>query len=146
MGCDMCGKSAELYRAIIEDAELNVCENCAKFGKVLGKQDLETISQGKKHVQRPTTEKVELIAENFADLIRKKREGLGLTQKEFAQKINEKESLIHKIETGSLEPSILLARKLEKMLKIKLVEDYEETHEKVQKKKEDGFTIGDFMN
>ncbi len=143
MGCDMCGRQAELYRAVIEDVELNVCESCAKFGKVVGRREAE-LKPGKRFSEQKS-EKMELIVDNFSGLIKKKREDLKLTQKEFAQKINEKESVIHKIETGGLEPSLALARKLEKMLKIKLVEEHEEVHEKAQKNREEGFTIGDFI-
>ncbi len=60
-------------------------------------------------------------------------------------KINEKESLIHQIETGRFEPNIALTRKLEKFLKIKLIEEHEEIHKGKTKIKTDKFTIGDFI-
>ena len=90
-------------------------------------------------------EKIELLVEGCADLIKKKRESMGISQKDFAIKINEKESMIHKIETGIFRPSISLAKKLGKFLGIKLIEEHQETHEKFKKPKEEGFTLGDFI-
>jgi len=59
--------------------------------------------------------------------------------------MNEKESLIQKIESGHYEPSILLAKKIGRFLKIKLLEEHEEKHEKQSKSKTDSLTIGDFI-
>ena len=94
----------------------------------------------------PQEEKIELIVENYAELVKKKRESIGLTQKEFANKINEKESTIHKIETGVWQPNLILAKKLEKTLGLKLIEEHQEKHESSKNKKIEGFTLGDFIN
>ncbi len=144
MNCDLCGKIDErLNRAIIEGVELSVCTACSKFGKVLGQ--LKTfIKQTKREISKE--ERTELLVENYAEIIKKKRESMGLTQKEFANKLNEKETTIHKIETGVLSPSLPLARKLEKLLGIKLIEEYEEKHMVSNKKRTEGFTLGDFLN
>ena len=58
-----------------------------------------------------------------------------------------KESLLHKIETGSFEPTIDLARKLERLLHIVLVETRGETLAAVAKSehKSEGLTIGDIL-
>ena len=140
----MCGSEGKLYKTIIEDAQLNVCHECSKFGKVTGiveqKQANEITS--KAEIQ---TEVMEIIVEDYAEKIRKKRESLGLKQEEFAKKISEKESLVQKIESGHLEPSIGLAKKIGRFLKIKLTEEHEETHEKQATTKTDSFTIGDFI-
>ena len=39
----MCGKETELLKALVEGAELNVCENCASFGRVIGKIKEESV-------------------------------------------------------------------------------------------------------
>ena len=41
---------------------------------------------------------------------------MSMTQKQFAKYINLKESMLHKIETGSFEPPLDMAKKLEKIL------------------------------
>ena len=140
----MCGSEGKLYRALIEDAKLNVCHECSKFGKVIAivKQDDEIESQKRKE---PETEVMQIIVDNYAEKIRKKRESLGLKQEEFAKKINEKESLIQKIESGHFDPSLGLAKKIGNFLKIKLIEEHEERHEPHAKTKTGAFTIGDFI-
>lgn len=143
----MCGSEGKLYRAIIEDAQLKVCHECSKFGKVTGIiQQIpdKTIQNDVK--REPEAEVMDVIVEDYAEKIRKKRESFGLKQEEFAKKINEKESLVQKIESGHFEPSINLAKKIQRFLKIKLVEEHEEKYEKQTSTKTDSFTIGDFIN
>ena len=41
MNCDMCGKSGDIHVALVEGTELNVCDNCARFGKILRKVEIE---------------------------------------------------------------------------------------------------------
>jgi putative transcription factor len=146
MKCDMCGSEGKLYQAVIEDAELNLCHECSKFGKVTGivEQKDAAIKENKSN-QELQTEVMEIIVDSYAEKIRKKRESLGLKQEEFAKKISEKESLIQKIESGHFEPSIGLAKKIGKFLKIKLIEEYEERHEKQTHSKTNSFTLGDFI-
>ena len=148
INCDLCGRTTEsLANAIIEGVQLDVCTECAKFGKVIAikrpsaKEQIKQIAK-----QQEKEEKIELLVENYAEIIKKKREEIGLTQKEFANRINEKESTIHKIETGALEPPLHLAKKLENALGIKLIEQHEEIHENLRKSRIEGFTLGDFIN
>lgn len=152
MQCEMCGSEAGLFRVSIEDAILNVCKNCSKYGKVLSKVKVEEPKKKKKEQKRlekaklqPEKETIFVIISNYATKIKNKREKLGLKQRDFAKLINEKESLVSKLETGAVEPSIKLARKLEKFLKIKLVEEYEETGKRLPKTKSGSVTIGDLI-
>ncbi|MBI2557921.1 TIGR00270 family protein [Candidatus Woesearchaeota archaeon] len=151
INCDLCGKANEnLNRAIIEGVELEVCNDCSKFGKVIAHVKRPSVKEQAKLIRKKTLqdneEKIELLVEGYSDLIKKRREAMGLTQKDFASKINEKESTIHHIETGSFEPPLNLAKKLERFLGVKLVEEHEEKHEPVKMGKEIGFTLGDFIN
>ena len=139
-----------LLRVLIEGVELNVCGECSRFGKILAPVHRPGPKEQHKHFQRnmqakEKEEKIEMIVENYAEIIKKKREATGLSQKDFANKISEKESTLHHIETGTLEPSLSLAKKLEKILAIKLIESHEEHHELIKKSKEEGFTLGDFI-
>ena len=139
--CEICGEETELVKAIVEGSLLEVCENCAKFGNII------VVNQPKKEeksVKRLTTEVINIITPEYYKLIKQAREKLGLKQAELALKINEKESLIHKLETGSLQPTLALARKLEKILKINLVELYQESKEVLNLKNEQ-LTIGDLV-
>jgi putative transcription factor len=155
MQCDMCGSSQATTRAIVEQIEMTVCKDCSKFGQVLGNVMVKTAVfkdniKNRITASRPlATEKQvqELVMTTYPLILRKKREQLGMTQKEFASLILEKESVLQKMETGHMEPSIITARKLERILKIKLVEEYEEDSSKGLGKKEnpEQFTIGDII-
>ena len=139
--CEICGEDRELIKALIEGSLLNVCENCAKFGNAVVIKKLE---YEQKLVKKLTNEVINIINQDYPKLIKNAREKLGLKQQELAMKINEKESIIHKLETGSLQPTILLARKLERTLNISLVELYQESHETLNLK-DDNLTIGDIL-
>ena len=142
MQCDLCGTEEHLVRTAIEGTELNVCRKCSSYGKVLGRPVLS--EHGFSRPALPV-ERIQMIIPDYPSAIRTKRESLGMTQKDFAQRLNEKESIIHKIEIGSYEPSIPLARKLERLLKIRLVDQVEEKHEKTEKQSSNQLTIGDLI-
>ena len=148
MGCDICGKEEKLFRTIIEGTELKVCMNCGKFGKVLG--PVKEIEKEERLIKREIStvheiEEIEDIVPNFSQILKKKRESMRLEQKDFAKKISEKESVVHKMETGEFKPSIKTARKSERILGIKLIEEYEEEHIGFKSGKSEGFTIGDLI-
>lgn len=133
---------------------LNVCENCAKFGKVVAdvreKKYIEKIQKKKQKEKKakPLISEDELIQSvvgDFSKIIKEKRESLGLKQEDFAKKINEKVSLIHKIETDNFEPSLSLARKIEKFLRVKLIEQRSSDVGHIEKTKSEAFTLGDFV-
>ena len=81
---------------------------------------------------------------NFPEKIREKREKLGLKQKEFAKFLAERESLVHKLESWEIMPSIELARKMERQLGIDLIEQ-KEISSQGMKAKTQAFTIGDVL-
>ena len=149
INCDLCGKTENsLSRAIIEGVELSVCSKCGKFGKILPPVKRYSAKEQHKLAQKAEekNEKIELLVESYHEIIKKGREAMGLSQKDFALKISEKESLVHKMETGHFTPTISMARKLEKILGVKFVEEHEERRELLKKgKKTEVFTLGDFI-
>lgn len=151
INCDMCGKETRLLKTDIEGSILNLCEECSKFGKVIS-----VVKEKKKEVKKKVKEEIKIepekeeefiltIISNYGEIIKKKREQLRIKQEDFAKKINEKKALIHKIETNQFEPPIALARKIEKFLHIKLIEQQELESSGVGKPKREHFTIGDFI-
>ena len=150
--CDMCGKEKEnLYKAEIEGTKLNVCGECAKYGNIISapkRQEPKIKKQviiRKSEPEIPEKRLIYMVSPDFASKVRNKREKLGLKQKEFAKKISEKESVVHKLETGEFTPSLKLARKLEIILEIQLIESYEEEEKQEIKKEAKDFTIGDML-
>lgn len=143
--CELCGKRAKrVMDVVIEGSLISVCPACANYGKtvILERPNSESQRRIKKI---PLVEENYLITKNYPQLIKQARESQGLLQKELAEKIGEKESVIHQLESGSLEPSAILAKKLENFLKINLIEKYEETNKKISLS-DTSLTIGDLLN
>jgi len=150
--CDMCGNEAHLLKAKIEGTVLDVCPNCARFGEVIARpapifsKNIPTPRQAAPVRRR--REIVQVIVEDYGQKIRQARERKGLTQEQFAGQLNERESIIQKMESEHFKPSINLARKLERMLHVRLVEEYSESGEipiPTKKSKTETFTLGDFV-
>ena len=141
--CNICGWSRDkLSKSIIEGTLVSVCEECAKFGKIVD----TPIEISKQHYNR--FEEIELIEEGYNNKIRKARERKNLTQVELARSLAEKGSIIHNVESGRLRPDLKLAKKLEVFLGITIVvKDIIET-KKTDKInfKDDNLTIGDILN
>ncbi len=142
--CEMCGVRGSLYRANVEGTMLSVCRKCAGFGRVVGREEKAVQAAKPKPVEKKP-ELLQVIVGGFGPIIRSARERRGLKQKEFARAIAEKESLVQKLESGSFEPSIQLARKIESFLKVKLVEQHEEKHEAGFRAAQPSLTIGDVL-
>ena len=86
------------------------------------------------------------VTGSYATILRQAREKQGLSQEDFAMFLQEKESIVSKWEQGRMQPSVEVARRLEKTLGVSLVvEDVEQAVEKEKNVRADGFTLGDFM-
>ena len=136
MRCEVCGQKIQTnpITAIIEGAKLTVCVECSKHGRIVTQDEYTPKPKptSKLSARTPVTMtqkkkpeiKVEItqeIIEDYTSKIRQAREKLGLTHEDLAKKINEKTSVIGKLETGKIQPSNILATKLEHALKIKLL-------------------------
>jgi putative transcription factor len=147
MNCEMCGEpSDKLIKVRISGAILNVCPSCARFGDPVEEKKLNKISENitikfpekkinvvtykkpfkkqspaKKPVKRENVEDYDVV-EDYAELIKNKREEMNMTQEDLAKKIFERKNVLSNIERGELLPDIGTAKKLEKVLDIKLLE------------------------
>jgi putative transcription factor len=133
--CEVCGCKihGSPIRAVIEGAKLTVCVECAKYGKIIREEELELGQRVPKkapvpfsaRIQKKTVgAKVEItqeVVEGYHAKIRQAREKLGLSHEELGKKINEKASVLSKLETGKMTPNNVLVTKLEHALKIKLL-------------------------
>ncbi|RLE52974.1 MAG: TIGR00270 family protein [Candidatus Methanomethylicota archaeon] len=133
MNCEICGKPiiGTPRRIVIEKTTLTVCAECAKYGvpaplkTTTRKVVLKRVTQPK-----PTsnlTQDVDLV-EDFGKLIKNAREAVGFTREAFAKALGEKESVIRRIELEEMRPPVELAKKIEKMLKIKLLKPIQEEY------------------
>jgi putative transcription factor len=145
--CEMCGKKDVSVIALVEGTELKVCNDCSKYGKIIRKvqyQQPPIQKTIKPQHQLKEEEKIEVIVEGFGNIIRQAREKLNLNQEDFGKKINEKTSVIHSLESEHHEPSLELAKKLEKLLKVKLVEE-QKIEEVNFSNSKNQITIGDII-
>ncbi len=145
MRCELCGSNEAIFLIKIEGTVLKVCSSCARYGKIIGK--IGEVSKDVSEESKEIVEKEYEIVEDYAERIRKVREALGLSIEEFCRKFGFKESTYRKIEEGKIKPDLKTARKLEKILKIKLIEEikYHYYIGKKEDKKEDYVTLGDIV-
>ena len=141
MGCDLCGYSGELFTAQIEGILMDVCGKCLRFGNLIEKKRDISIE---KIIPKLKKETIFLLKEDYNIKIKKIREKLNLTQEDLAKKLNEKASLIHKLENKGIEPNENIIKKIENLFKIKLTEEYSEEKAKFDFKS-DSLTIGDLL-
>ena len=156
--CELCGKKPSIYNCEIEGTMMKVCEDCAKFGGVKGKSNVRIVVAEAKKQEASGPEYV--FVSGYGLIVKNAREKQGLKQEDFAKKINEHKSLIHQVESEHIKPSIVFARKLERALHIKIVDEvksekYEAKEETghlgttgkmTPKEKSQGLTLGDMMH
>jgi len=83
------------------------------------------------------------IKSNFHLLVKNERTKKNLTQEELAKKLNEKVSLIKRVEEG-WEPPLSIVKKIERFFNIELMEELEEKQLESKADRKD-LTIGDVV-
>lgn len=142
--CEICGKDTSLVNAIVEGTTLSVCTNCARFGNVL--QPVKSYAKQKSFGSQFTEQETEAIVEDYASRVKNAREKRNMKQEDVAKAVAEKESVIHKIESGHMEPSFVIAKKLEHFFGIRLITKVKVTAEKSESENTSGgMTIGDMI-
>ena len=135
--CEICGKPVpenNPIRAKIEGSVMVVCKECSKLGTVQkappkpkylkqnkGKKPANTRKRNYPRNDEPSEE----LIEDFSFEVRKAREAKDWSREDLGKKINERVSVITRIETGKMTPDTKLTKKLEKALNIKLLEKVE---------------------
>jgi putative transcription factor len=157
--CPICGGKiwGRGEKVLIEGAKITVCQSCAQFGVKIRKRPKMVESTRKTYPKPNTTKKKGLypreiedsveIVSDYVARIRKARNARGLNQDQFAQKLNEKPSLLRRIEAGKVEPTIKLAKKIEEVYNIKLIKQVDEIEPSAKQnqymKKSSGSSLGD---
>jgi putative transcription factor len=136
--CEVCGRKihGKPVKALIEGAKLTVCSECSKHGTIIREEEIKqplTLKPKPKTtpsltLKAQTTGKAQTVLEGVLELVddydvrvKQAREKLGLTHEELGKRINEKVSVLKKIETRKIRPDDKLAAKLEHALRIKLL-------------------------
>lgn len=122
--CELCGRpAAEKKMVVVDGTVFNVCLACSKHGKPY----VPAVAPVKKKVrsQPPKRDRISMsdstvLLPDFAKIVREARMKKGLTHEQLGLKMNERATILRKIETGGLKPDIVFANKLERFLNIKL--------------------------
>jgi len=146
--CEMCGADTQSPTTVkIEGAELDVCSECTEFGTEVRQQSSSSTSTkystasdsgaasgsasssaggsstgGSTSRRRDMFDEMDELVADYDQRIREARESRSLSQEELAKQLNEKASLIRKLERGDMLPSDEVQTKLERSLEISLVE------------------------
>lgn len=164
MLCEMCGKlleAHEIYRVRVEGSILSLCHSCASCGTILShpspprkkhkeKPRASTVVSEETHVvsskRKDADESEERIIPDFGKRVHLARERKGLTQHDAALHLNEKESILKKVEAGELTPDFKLAKKLERFFNITLIEEITiDLHATVTSSSQEELTLGDVV-
>lgn len=131
--CELCGSptGGRPYKALVDGVEMILCASCYLKLSRTGRAVLVSERRRRSSVTRPRPpRKLPLeaydIVEDYYIRIREAREARGWSTAVLAQKLRISESMLRKIEQGKLKPSIELARRMEKLLRIKLLESLDE--------------------
>jgi putative transcription factor len=139
MLCEMCGNDVETTtRVRVEGTVLALCPACARFGTPVDPPPAAPAPPrpepsftgpatrvgrtGRRLEERDLYVEIgELeLAPDWARRVRIAREAIPWTPEELAKKLNEKKSVVLKLESGGFHPPDQLVRKLERLLKIRL--------------------------
>jgi|SRR5579871_3141194 len=143
MLCEMCGKDVEVPNTVrVEGTTLQVCNDCRRFGTAVGADGAPLpAAQGsgggasapvaideRLRVRARRMEERDLFQElpemellpDWPKRIRQAREKLGWSPEDLGKKLNEKKSLVLKLESGGFHPPDATVRKVEHLLKVRL--------------------------
>lgn len=122
MRCEVCGQTirSRPKKALVEGAMLQVCEDCAKHASSTWEDyrsrpgpKVFTPSKPRRAAGTRIEEEDYVMVEDYGQKIKKAREARGWPQEELARRINEKASLIGKLETEKVVPNLEVAKKLQ---------------------------------
>ena len=162
MICEICGRDVPRAKTVtVEGTVLNVCPNCARFGTEAGPSPtaaakqrnlppliadrLEARARRMKERDVFVQSGEEDLADDYAHRIRAAREARGWKQTDLGARINERVTIIAKIESGTMVPNDDLIRRLERALEIKLKEKVPTPTVRKATARE-GVTLGDLFD
>ena len=142
MECEICGVEGAEYLVQVEGAKLYVCHACSGTGKLLRAPQPQRSEED--HAPRG---RIELeVADGYGAAISEARKRMGLPIEVLAERINEKHSFLERVEHEKTLPDEKLARKLERELGIKLLQEVASgAAVDVKDRQGAGMTLGDVL-
>lgn len=154
MPCEICGKNTSTRRVVIDGVEMSVCASCSKFGKDSAPGQIAGASARARIQQimaKPTRSQdiysriTDELVSDYGQRIREARIAKRMEIKDVGKAINEKHTVLLKVEEGSMRPSDELVKKLEKLLEIKLKTTETPIAPQRTFSASGGMTLGDFI-
>ena len=149
MRCELCGREiiGRAYLGVVDRATLILCEKCSRraakiYGPLGGGSARRKVAPTPKRPRRSRLPEMDVV-EDYAERVRGARERIGLTRATLAAMLGVKVSVVRRIEEGTLIPPLDLARKLEKTLRIRLLEPVGEEEYSRGETREWSQTLGD---
>ncbi|MDY6761679.1 MAG: multiprotein-bridging factor 1 family protein [Candidatus Nanohaloarchaea archaeon] len=138
--CEMCGEAADLKRTRVEDATLDLCEDCREVGEVV-----DTPSSGSATAStssRPSTPDEDVLP-GYGNRVKQAREARDLSVQALAEELKEKTSVVRRVESEKLTPDRGLAGKFERALDIEIYGTPPQGNDASSSTDSGGQTIGD---
>jgi len=172
--CEMCGaEKSSLTATKVEGAELELCDSCTDFGTEVRQESgsastskystssssgtgsssssssssssRSSSSSGGSSRRRDMFDDMDEMATDYDERIRTAREGAGMSREDLAAKLNEKASLIGKLERGDMLPTDDVQTKLETELDISLIEGVDTDDAEWSGESSGSMTLGDVV-
>lgn len=134
--CELCGQETDSRQKVkIEGATLNVCDSCSDLGSQVKTSSKKSKSRTKKTSKKrrsTTPSENKVLVNDYGQEVKTARESENLSLEDLADKLNEKQSRVSKIEKEELKPGEELAKKLSRELNVDLytnaeVANYDQT-------------------
>jgi putative transcription factor len=117
--CQLCGEETDSTTLVkIEGAKMKVCSDCEDMGETVKTRSKRSVKKKKSKKLRPRESQV--LVNDYGDRVKQAREDQKLSMQELANDLNEKQSVLSKVEKQELKPDKALAEKLMKKFGVDL--------------------------
>lgn len=129
--CELCGSqiTGKAIPIVVEnDVVMQVCGSCSRHGRPYSRRKRSERKREMQKQQKETfTFRLLSVRKDYSRLIKEARKRHGMTEDELGEKMGELGPVVRLLEQGKFKPDEGLARKLEGLLGVSLLE--EEVHE-----------------
>ncbi|MEM5814226.1 MAG: multiprotein-bridging factor 1 family protein [Candidatus Aenigmatarchaeota archaeon] len=119
--CEVCGKAGAGRKAKIEGVIMTVCDKCVSMGEEI-MAPVKIVFEKKQ--ERVPEEMLISVKKDLGQIVKNRREKMGLSQEELARRLLLNVQVINRIEKGWM-PPLATVDVLEKFLKASLTERVE---------------------
>jgi putative transcription factor len=166
--CELCGSDVDSLTTVkVSSAEMDVCSSCEGHGTVVEDQENEQTETESKYSTdgnsstsqstnsggsssessgryRDDSEEFTALPPDYGDRVQQAREDAGLSRQELARQLQEKESLIRRVENNETQPTKDLQSRIENKLDLSLADSGADTDFDTDSSST-GLTIGDVV-